>query len=246
MIYMNFYGYIHMNETKELIGWRCVKRSQPCKAVIYTFKSTGLFSHWNGKFHCHSIDLRDSRKREIVLKIKNRVLDEFIPIKAIVEEEYRKANLSVEEKRIMLLPAKIGKLILSLLMNISLSSIMSHDLESGLQKLRRKALPPIPNDQKFIIPDDYQRTYDNGQFLLYDKRRSSYGGRLLIFAPEEQLKVLLQSDVLFADGTFKVSPKLFEQLYVIHGLQHEEGISIFLFLLQLTVSSMQSAVSICI
>lgn len=36
-------------------------------------------------------------------------------------------------------------------------------------------------------------------------------------------------DVLFADGTFKVSPKLFEQLYVIHVMENGEGIN-FIFL----------------
>ena len=101
-------------------------------------------------------------------------------------------------------------------------------LESGLQKLRRKAFPPIPIDQKFIIPVVYKETYANERFLLYDKRKNSYGGRLLVFASDEQLKVLFQSYVLFADGTFKVAPKLFEQLYVIHGLQCGEGTRILL------------------
>ena len=49
-----------------------------------------------------------------------------------------------------------------------------------------------------------------------------------MFSSEEQLKVLLQSDVLFADGTFKVAPKLFEQLYVIHGFQNGEGMLVFI------------------
>ena len=40
MIFMNFYGYIFMNETKEFIGWRCIKRNEQCKAVIYTCKNT--------------------------------------------------------------------------------------------------------------------------------------------------------------------------------------------------------------
>jgi hypothetical protein len=48
--------------------------------------------------------------------------------------------------------------------------------------------------------------------------------RLMIFASEEQLNVLFRSDTLFADGTFKVSPKLFEQLYLIHGMENGEGI----------------------
>ena len=108
MIFMNNYGYLFMTETKSTIGWRCVKRNENCKAVIYTLKTTGEFSHWNGKFHSHSADLSDTRKREILSKIKHRVIDEFIPIKVIIEEEYRKANLSTEEKKIMPLPTKIG------------------------------------------------------------------------------------------------------------------------------------------
>ena len=101
------------------------------------------------------------------------------------------------------------------------------------------ALPLIPSDPKFIIPDDSRRTYDNEQFLLYDKRKTAYGGRLLIFVSEEQLRVLLQSGALFADGTFKVAPRVFEQLYIIHGFQHGEGTFVLLFILQ-------SAISVCI
>ena len=98
-----------MNETKDTIGWRCVKRNENCKAVIYTGRITEKFNHWNGKFHCHGIDLSDTKKREILSNIKRRVLDEFISIKAIIEEEYRKAKLSPEEKRAMPLSAKIGE-----------------------------------------------------------------------------------------------------------------------------------------
>ncbi|CAF1325281.1 unnamed protein product [Rotaria sordida] len=112
-----------------------------------------------------------SRGGRMIFMNQYGVVDEFISIKTIVEEEYRKANLSAEEKRIMPLPVQI---------------------ESGLNKLRRKALPPLPNDQKFIIPDVYKQTYTNERFLIYDKRKTAYGGRLLIFASEEQLKVLLQ------------------------------------------------------
>ncbi|CAF3730827.1 unnamed protein product [Rotaria socialis] len=151
MIYMNDFGYLFLNETKNAVGWRCARRDLNCKAVIYTLKNTQEFSHWNGQVHSH---LRDA--------------------------------------------------------------------ESGLYKLRRKRYPPIPTDQKFIIPPVYQETYSNSRFLIYDKRKTVYGGRLLIFASDDQLNVLFHSEVLFADGTFKVSPTLFEQLYVLHGLQNGE------------------------
>ncbi|CAF1207298.1 unnamed protein product [Didymodactylos carnosus] len=65
MIFMNSYGYLYISETKNTVGWRCVRRNENCKAVVYTLK------------------------------------------------------------------------------------------ESGLQKLRRKNYPPLPNDQKFVVPTVY-------------------------------------------------------------------------------------------
>ena len=78
-----------------------------------------------------------------------------------------------------------------------------HLLESDLYKLRRKSLPPLPQNQKFLVPPIYQETYSRQKFLIYDKRKTIYGGCLMIFASDEQLNVLYGSDVLFADGTFK-------------------------------------------
>ncbi|CAF5101578.1 unnamed protein product, partial [Rotaria magnacalcarata] len=96
--------------------------------------------------------------------------------------------------------------------------------ESGLHKTRRRALPPVPRDQKFVVPPVYLETYSKEPFLIYDKRKSQYGGRVMMFASPEQLDVLFHSDILFADGTFRVSPILFEQLYVLLGMQHGEGV----------------------
>lgn len=108
IIFMNGFSYLYMSTAKETIGWRCSRRNVNCKAVIHTLKTTGEFSRWNGVFHSHTLDPNETRKREILGTIKKRVLDEHIPVKIIVEQEYRKANLSVEEKRIIPLPSQIG------------------------------------------------------------------------------------------------------------------------------------------
>ena len=92
MIFMNGYGYLFMNQTKTIVGSRCVRRGESCKAVVYTFQEKQEFSHWNGQFHSHFPDLDNTRKREILSTIKSRVFDEFIPTKAIIEEEHRKAQ----------------------------------------------------------------------------------------------------------------------------------------------------------
>ncbi|CAF3515474.1 unnamed protein product, partial [Rotaria sp. Silwood2] len=74
-------------------------------------------------------------------------------------------------------------------------------LESGLHKTRRRALPPVPHDQKFVVPPVYLETYSKERFLIYDKRKSQYGGRLMMFASPEQLDVLFHSDILFLPET---------------------------------------------
>ncbi|CAM4988528.1 unnamed protein product [Rotaria socialis] len=86
MVFMNGFGYLYMSTAKQSIGWRCARRDMNCKAVIHTSRVTGEFDHWNGTFHCHESDSYETRKQEC-----------------------RKANLSVEEKRAMPLPAHIGK-----------------------------------------------------------------------------------------------------------------------------------------
>ena len=114
MIFMNDFAYLHMSIAKETTGWRCARRNENCKAVIHISKQIGQFSYWNGMFHCHPSDTCETRNRDIINKIKHRVLDEYISIKIIIEEEYRKVNLSVQEKRMMSLPSQLGTSISSL------------------------------------------------------------------------------------------------------------------------------------
>lgn len=70
------------------------------------------------------------------------------------------------------------------------------------------ALPPIPTDMTFDIPGRYQ------DFLLHDSGPG--GDRLLIFGDRELLGVLGRAELWISDGTFKVVPGIFFQLYSIH------------------------------
>ncbi|CAF1391294.1 unnamed protein product [Adineta ricciae] len=57
------------------------------------------------------------------------------------------------------------------------------------------------------------------QFLLYDNEKGD--NRIIIFSTRTDLNRLSHSDHWHMDGTFKISPKLFYQLYSIHG--HFQG-----------------------
>ena len=69
----------------------------------------------------------------------------------------------------------------------------------------------------------YQLTENGDQFLLYD---SGVGDpeRILIFSSQQAIQFLSSSDHWFADGTFKVCPDIYFQVYTVHA---EQGGRIF-------------------
>ncbi len=70
----------------------------------------------------------------------------------------------------------------------------------------------------------YQRTWSGEQFIIADIKRRRVGGRLIMFGSNEQIDLLLNSNIWFCDGTFKTRPLLFEQVYIIQCLVDDEGI----------------------
>ena len=70
-----------------------------------------------------------------------------------------------------------------------------------------------------IVTLEYQQTANGEQFLIYD---SGVGDaeRIFIFASESGLRFLSECDHWYGDGTVKVCPDLFFQLYTIHGQQN--------------------------
>nr|XP_018904398.1 PREDICTED: uncharacterized protein LOC109035279 [Bemisia tabaci] len=76
---------------------------------------------------------------------------------------------------------------------------------------------PGPNTVNFEIIAPYDRTRSDQLFLLYDSGREG-ANRTLIFSTSENLRMLAASDTLLTDGTFKVVPRQFLQLYTLHGV----------------------------
>lgn len=69
------------------------------------------------------------------------------------------------------------------------------------------------------VPDDYNHTLGGETFLLYDSLHDRDAdeevGRLLICASKENLRRLAGSHEWFVDGTFKVVPNIFFQLFAV-------------------------------
>ena len=68
---------------------------------------------------------------------------------------------------------------------------------------------------QIIIPEKYKLSIKGEQFLLYDSEINDTN-RLLVFGTRKMLTILRDSSSWYADGTFKVVPSQFFQLYTIH------------------------------
>ena len=93
-------------------------------------------------------------------------------------------------------------------------------LSRTIRKQRQVVVAPGPlpeNLAALVVHDEFQITTRGEQFLRYDSNNEDL--RVLIFATDETLGLLERSDCWFCDGTFKVVPELFYQLYTVHVLQ---------------------------
>jgi len=73
----------------------------------------------------------------------------------------------------------------------------------------------IPSSFQWIQSSD-----GNTKFLMYDAGSDADKNRFLIFSTEKNLSILQDCEDIFSDGTFSITPNLFEQLYSIHGNVH--------------------------
>lgn len=99
-----------------------------------------------------------------------------------------------------------------------------HHIRRNIRRQRQATnnpLPVPPTRADITIPESYQLTLDGQKFLLHDA-----GGddRMLLFSTQSNLQLLQECEHWFADGTFKTSPPLYEQLYTIHGLTSDRTI----------------------
>ena len=84
-------------------------------------------------------------------------------------------------------------------------------------------LPPTPLRREDIpvLPERYQVTKAGEQFLIFD---SGVGDneRILIFATQQGIRSLSNNSHWFMDGTFKLCPEIFYQIYTIHALNNNQ------------------------
>lgn len=91
-----------------------------------------------------------------------------------------------------------------------------------IQRQRAFKFPANPRtiDDLAEIPAKYRITLDNNDFLIYDSFDfidDEANGRIIMCSTDVNLRALSKSKAWYLDGTFKTSPLIFYQVFVIMG-----------------------------
>ena len=92
-------------------------------------------------------------------------------------------------------------------------------MKRAIRRQRQAAgnAPTVPRSRAdLVLPEQYQQTTRREPFLQFDSGADDQ--RILLFSTQENLNLLETANDWFADGTFKVVPELFFQLFTVHGL----------------------------
>jgi hypothetical protein len=95
-------------------------------------------------------------------------------------------------------------------------------IKRTIRNQRKEDHPPHPIARAAVplLPLRYQQTLNGERFLLFDSGPGDES-RILIFATDQAVQLLANSDDWFCDGTFSVCPEIFFQLYTIHARSNE-------------------------
>ena len=192
-IWNGFEYYQHRNKLDGTKVWRCCcSRRFKCKANVVCDGMT--IKKINNANHNHEGNISRALARKAVGQMKLAMKETLAGCSAT----RGMVSSTLPDHVLMAQPKKSS---LNRVLRRSQQKVLaSDDVES--------ALPPCPRDNLFEIPRRFE------QFVLYDSGPEQ--DRLIIFGCNQLLDGLARASLWLADGTFKVVPALFFQLYTIH------------------------------
>ena len=195
---LSYEGYLYTQQkllADGVISYECERRrNQSCRARVKVLDGEIV-----GRVHdhTHAPDGRRVDVARIQVGIQRKAKDMQETPQQIITSEVS----SISESAAALLPT----------VRTMRRVIRRHRQQEGIPH-------PIPqNTQDMEIPEELKVTARGEAFLLYDSGPG--GARTLIFSTTRNLELLQAAEAWFADGTFKVVPEIFFQLYTLHVMR---------------------------
>ncbi len=92
---------------------------------------------------------------------------------------------------------------------------MNRTVHRARQETIQEAMKNVSGRPELLLPESFTKLKAGEQFLKFDSGNNNQ--RILIFSTLDNLAPLSSSKHWYADGTFKTSPSLFDQFFVIQG-----------------------------
>jgi len=102
---------------------------------------------------------------------------------------------------------------------------LPRSLKRGVRRVKesKQHEVPLPTDLKDLqIPEALKKTLKGDHFLLHDSGANTAPNRIIIFCTRRFFDHIVSVNEVYADGTFKLPPSLFQQLYVMHGYDEDD------------------------
>ena len=195
LVYEGFVYVKQKNLANGVVSYECEMRrnDKQCKAKLKV-KGEEVIGKTNE--HTHAVSIGRPEALELRQSLKRRALDTEETAQQIITQELE----NISEQASTHIPA-------------------IRTIRRGIRRYRQHAGNPHPVPQtpeEIVIPDEYKVTSRGEDFLLYDGGDDE--NRILLFSTHRNLQVLETSSHWFCDGTFKVVPSVFYQLFTIHAL----------------------------
>jgi hypothetical protein len=103
-----------------------------------------------------------------------------------------------------------------------------------IERQRKRKQLPYPNPRnvaEITIPETLQTSTRGSNFILWDSGMNDEE-RILMFGTMENINRLHSNEHWFMDGTFKVAPELFYQVFTIHALIDSKAVPLIYCLIQ--------------
>lgn len=180
-------------KTDTHVYWRCTQY-KTCPATVTTSLENDTITHV-GKNHSHEPEPAKIAIAKRTVALKKAVKEQVnLPVKRLYSEAFSAAD-NDDADFVAERPSYLS-------------------MKTTLYKQRRMTLPLLPRRiQEVTLEGVWAETTQGKPFLLAN---DGVEDKIMLFSTDENLANLSASEVIFLDGTFKVAPPFFTQMYTVH------------------------------